>query len=361
MTLRELSEQLNLSASTISRAISRSHLVSEETRKRVLEAVAAHGYTPNAIARSLKSGRTRALGVIVSDLQNPFYSSVAGAVERVAAGRGYNCVICNADEDPRREERALDLLSSLQVAGVIHASTGANTAFLRKLQLNGVPLVDIDRASGLEDVDTVLLDNEFGARLAADHLLDLGHTRIAVVTGPQTLTTGRDRLRGFSAALEARGVALPPDFVEIANFREAGGYSAVVRLLALVEPPTAFFVANNEMMAGALSALRERSLRVPDEVSLISFDDVRWARYVEPPLTVVAQPTEQIGTLAAGLLFERLAGRQERIHYVLKPELVRRASCAPPPVRDLPSSRPTAKHAAASASVAESRPGKELL
>lgn len=331
MTLRELGKQLNLSVSTVSRALSRPQLVSAMTRQRVLEAVAAHGYTPNAIARSLKNGRTRALGIVVSDLQNPFYASVVREVERVAASRGYNCVICNADEDARQEERALELLVSLQVAGVIHASTGANRAFLRRLQQGGLPIVDIDRASGLEEVDTVLVDNALGARMAAEHLLDLGHTRIAVVTGPQSLTTGRERLRGFRAALEARGLALAGDYTEIANFREAGGYSAVVRLLALPEPPTAFFVANNEMMAGALSALRERGLRVPEQVSLISFDDVRWARYVQPPLTVIAQPTEQIGTLAAGLLFERLSGRQETIHYLLKPELVRRASCAPPP------------------------------
>ncbi len=354
MTLRELSKQLNLSVSTISRALSRPDLVSPETREKVLNSAAAHGYTPNAIARSLKNGRTRALGIIVSDIQNPFYSSVVREVERVAASRGYNCVICNADEDAHREERALELLMSLQVAGVIHASTGANTALLQSLQRSGLPLVDIDRASGLEDVDTVLLDNAFGARLAAEHLLDLGHSRIAVVTGPQTLTTGRDRLRGFSAVLAERGIALAPELVEVANFREAGGYSAVVRLLALPERPTALFVANNEMMAGALSALRERALRVPQDVSLISFDDVRWARYVEPPLTVVAQPTGQIGTLAAGLLFERLAGRLEAVHYVLNPELIRRASCAPP---QFLASGP--QYGLAETSTVSSKPGKE--
>lgn len=337
MTLNELGKILGLSVSTISRALSRPDLVSAETRGRVLEAVIAHGYTPNAIARSLQNGRTQALGVVVSDLQNPFYSSVVRSVERVAATRNYNCVICNSDEDAQVEEKALALLTSLQVAGIIFASSGANKALLQKLQKDGLPLIEIDRASGVEDVDAVLLDNALGGRLAADHLVDLGHRRIAVVTGPQTLTTGRDRLHGFSVTLEERGVPLPPELIEVANFREAGGYSAVIRLLALPEPPSAFFVANNEMMAGALSALRERSLRVPDDISLISFDDVRWARYVEPPLTVITQPTEQIGTLAAGLLFERLAGRREAVRYVLKPKLVRRASCAPPaPSRLLP-------------------------
>lgn len=319
-----------MSVSTVSRALSRPELVSPATRQRVMATAATYGYTPNAIARSLKNGRTRALGIVVSDIQNPFYSSVVREIERVAASRSYNCVICNADEDAYGEERSLELLLSLQVAGIIHASTGANLASLQKLQRAGIPLVDIDRSSGLKDVDTVLVDNAFGAHLATEHLLDLGHRRIAVVTGPQALTTGRERLRGFSKALEERNVPLIPELVEIANFREAGGYGAALRLLALPERPTALFVANNEMMAGALSALRERSLRVPHDISLISFDDVRWARYVEPPLTVIAQPTEQIGTLAAGLLFERLAGRQEPVHYVLKPELVRRASCTPP-------------------------------
>lgn len=254
VTLHELSKHLNLSVSTVSRALSRPNLVSPETRQKVLAAASAYGFTPNAIARSLKNGRTQALGIVVSDIQNPFYSSVVREVERVAASRGYTCVICNADEDPYGEERALELLLSLRVAGILHASTGANAALLQKLQRAGVPLVDIDRASGLADVDTVLVDNALGARLAAEHLLDLGHRRVAVVTGPQPLTTGRTRLEGFQAALAARGVALEPELVEIANFREAGGYSATLRLLALPARPTALFVANNEMMAGALSA-----------------------------------------------------------------------------------------------------------
>lgn len=359
MTLRELSEQLGLSPATVSRALSRPQLVAEKTRQLVVEAAAAHGYTPNAIARSLKDGRTRAVGIIVSDIQNPFYSSVVRAIERVAASRRYNCVICNSDEEVRAEERALDLLVSLQVAGVIYASTGVDHTYLQRLQRGGLPLVEIDRASGTTEVDAVLVDNVLGARLAAEHLLDLGHRKLAIITGPQTLTTGRERLAGFRAALEVRGVALSAEYSEISDFREAGGYSAALKLLALEEPPTALFVTNNEMMAGTMAALRERGVRVPTDISLISFDDVRWARYVEAPLTVIAQPTEQIGTLAAGLLFERLAGRHECVHYVLKPELVLRASCAPPTPTSSPGSLAHSLHNAVAAAQADS--GKEVL
>ncbi len=330
LTLNELGKLLGLSVSTVSRALSRPDLVSPSTRKRVLDAALKHGYTPNAIAQSLQNGKTRVIGVLISDLQNPFYSSVVRAIERVAATRDYTCVICNSDEDPASEAKALTLLTSLQVAGLIVASSSSDDAPLKRLKQKGVPIVEIDRLSGVSDLDAVLVDNAFGGRLAAEHLLDFGHRRIAVVTGPSTLTTARERLEGFQSALNERGIELLPSLTEVANFRESGGYSATSRLLNQPERPTAFFVANNEMMAGALAALREKKLRVPADVSLISFDDVRWAQYVEPPLTVIAQPTEQIGTLAAGLLFERLGGKLKATRYMLRPELVRRASCATP-------------------------------
>lgn len=330
MNLRELGKHLNLNPSTISRALTRPDLVSEETRKRVISAVQEFGYVPNAVARSLKHGHTQTLGVIVSDIQNPFYSTVVRAVEQVAVQRGYSCVICNADEDAAAEERALNLLKELQVAGVIHASTGENIDALRRLRDNGMPVVDIDRHSGLDGVDSVLVDNEYGARLAAAHLHELGHTRIAIIAGPEHLTPGRDRLKGFLAGLASLGDPVPQEYVEIGDFREASGYEAASRLMTLPNPPTALFVSNNEMMAGALAALQELAVRVATDISIISFDDVRWAKYVHPPLTVIAQPTEQIGRLAATLLFERLGGRRESVHRLLEPQFIRRQSCGPP-------------------------------
>ena len=330
VTLVEIAKKLNLNVSTVSRALSRPDMVAEATRERILETVASYEYRPNSIARSLRKGKTCTLGLIVSDIQNPFYAAIVKAVEGIASGHGYSTVVCNADENPQKETEALHLLSEMKVAGIIHGSTGANLHILQSLSRQGFPIVDIDRVSGLTDADTVLVDNQAGARLAAEHLLELGHTRLAVITGPQHLTTGRDRLDGFRLALSAAKIALPDALVHIGDFREGSGYEATVRLLGLSSPPTALFVANNEMAAGALTALRERSVLIPDALSLISFDDVRWAKYLEPALTVIAQPTEQLGTLAAELLFERLSGRKEVVRRVLQPTLIARGSSAPP-------------------------------
>ncbi|MEM6431787.1 MAG: LacI family DNA-binding transcriptional regulator [Deinococcota bacterium] len=330
MTLGEIAQKLNLSTATVSRALSRPDLVAEETRERVLTAVKAYGYTPNAIARSLKQGSTNTLGVIVSDIQNPFYATVVRAIEQFASQHGYSCIVCNADEDPQKEEQAFGLLSELQVSGVIHASTGMSLDVLERRQREGFIIIDIDRYSGLKNVDAVTVDNVLGASLAGQHLLELGHKQIAVITGPLHLSTGFERLKGFENALEQAGVDLPSRYIQVGTFRESSGYEAALALLDLREPPTALFTANNEMMAGALAAIRERELKIPDDISLISFDDVRWARYIESPLTVVAQPAEDLGVTAARLFFERLQGRSEVVREVLLPHLIVRDSCTEP-------------------------------
>jgi DNA-binding LacI/PurR family transcriptional regulator len=329
MTLTELARKLDLSPSTISRAISRPDLVAEETRERILAAVTKYGYKPNGIARSLRRGESNTIGLIVSDLKNPFYSTVAKSIENVVSKHGFSCVICDADESAEKEAQALDLLAQLKVRGIIHAFTGGDVSTLKRLQAEGLPLIEIDRRSGLEGVDAVLLDNSLGARLAAEHLLALGHRRIAIVAGPERVSTGRQRLDGFRTALATKGITLPDVYIEFGDFREASGYEATRRLLQLAQRPTALFVANNEMMAGALSALREAEVNIPRDISLISFDDVRWAKYVDPPLTIIAQPTERLGAVAAELFWERLHGRTDPVVRILEPSLVIRQSCAP--------------------------------
>ena len=172
-------------------------MVAPQMREMILEAAKRYGFQPNGIARSLRKGKTQTIGLVVSDIQNPFYASVARAVERVAVKHGYALVICNADEDAANKERALRLLDAIQVAGIIHGSTGTTLSILQILSGKGLPIVHIDRLSGLAEADTVLIDNKLGAALAAEYLLSLGHSRIAIITGPQHLTTGAERLLGF--------------------------------------------------------------------------------------------------------------------------------------------------------------------
>jgi DNA-binding LacI/PurR family transcriptional regulator len=330
MTFNDLAKQLNLSTATISRALSRPEIVAPETRMRVLDAVRRSGYQMHGIARSLRTQSTQTIGIVVSDICNPFFSSIVKAVEDVARTNGYTVLICNADEDGRNEEGALRLFIERQVSGVIRCSAGANPSLLKVVHQKSIPIIDLDRQSGLPNIDTVVVDNELGACLATRHLVELGHKRIAIVSGPQHLSNGRDRLEGFRKTLKAAHIPLPEHYIEFGDFREASGYQAAVRLLSLPDRPSAIFVANNEMMAGTLTAVRQRKIDVPRDLSLVSFDDARWAQYLEPPLTVVSQPAELMGQKAAQLLLARLHGSTTVQSVVFKPELiVRRSSAAP--------------------------------
>ncbi len=330
MTLVELSELLKVSPATISRAINRPEMVSAEMRERVLEAVREHSYRPNGIARSLRKGRSQTVGLVVSDLQNPFYSGIVKAIEHALSSYGYSCVVCDASESQDKEQRALRLLGELKVSGIIHGFSGSGSDELERLGLDGIPIVEIDRASGMHGTDTVLVDNVQGAKAAVDHLLGLGHERVGMVSGPPHLTTGSGRLQGYKTAIGNAGIRVDEDLIAYGDFKEESGRLAARRLLSLVPRPTALFVGNNEMAAGALSAIQEAGLSLPHDLSLVSFDDVRWARYVNPPLTVVAQPVQQMGQAAAQLLLERLSGRQESARRVFEPTLLIRQSTAAP-------------------------------
>ena len=331
MNLRDLARELNLSTATVSRALSRPEIVAPATRERVLQAVRRSGYHMNGIARSLRTQSTRTIGVVVSDIRNSFSSSIVKAVEDVARVNGYTVLICNADETGQNEEAALQLFIERKVSGVIHCSAGANLELLRVLQNKSIPLIDLDRRSGLENVDTVVLDNRLGAEIATRHLTGLGHRRIAMISGPMHLSNARSRVAGFRKTLRAAGIPVAREYIEFGDFRQRSGEEAAQRLLSLRHPPTAVFVANNEMMAGALLAIRQQKrLKVPRNLSLIGFDDARWAQFADPPLTVVSQPTEAMGKKAAELLLQRIQGETAPKTIVFQPALVVRRSTAAP-------------------------------
>ena len=330
VTLVELAQLLQVSPSTISRALNRPDMVSAQMRERVLAAVNEHSYRPNGIARSLRKGETQTVGLVVSDLQNPFYSGIAKAIENRLSAAAFSCIICDASESQGKEQRALQLMGELRVSGIIHGFSGSGSDELERLGLDGIPIVEIDRASGMRGTDTVLLDNVTGARAAVEHLICLGHTSIGMISGPPRLTTGAGRLEGYTQALESAGIKPNTSLIAHGDFREESGRAAAHKLLAESPHLTALFIANNEMAAGALSAVQELGLTIPHDLSLVAFDDVRWARYVNPPLTVVAQPLKEMGHAAAELLLQRLAGRTSTISRVFQPSLVVRRSTGPP-------------------------------
>jgi len=328
MTLDDLAKELDVSIATISRALSRPEQVAPRTRERVLAAVHRHGYKPFGTGRSLRTQQTRTIGVVVSDIRNAFFAAAVKAIEDVARANGYSVLICNADEDRQKEGIALQLLLDRKVSGVINCSTGANLELLRMFEKSGTVLVDFERESGLNNVDTVVLDNVLGASLAAQHLVELGHRAIATIAGPKHLSNARGRLAGFRKTLQEFKIATRPEYVLFGNFKPESGYSAAQRLFSLAKPPTALFVANIEMAAGVIQFAREKKISIPKDLSLVSFDDPLWAQFMDPPLTVIVQPTEEMGECAMELLLGRLRGRSPVQTKAFPPRLVVRGSTA---------------------------------
>jgi len=333
MTLFDLAKELNVSISTISRALSRPEVVAPATRDRILTAARRFGFQPNDVARSLRTRETRTIGIVVPDITNWFFGLLVKVIDQVVQERGYTVVVCNADEKAENEMRALGILRSRKVSGIINCPVGAPLEGWQALLASGIPLVELDRRSGLREVDAVVLNDEAAAAVAAEHLLQLGHRRIATIAGPQHLSNGRARLRGFKKALQKAGCPLPPNYLTLGDFTEDSGRVEMARLLGCTPPPTAVFIANSEMTGGALATIRERQVRIPGDLSLIGFDDARWTRYLDPPLTAFAHPTEEMGRHAAELLLSRLGGqkpsRQARLIKLDSTLIVRDSTSAP--------------------------------
>jgi LacI family transcriptional regulator len=326
MTLIELARELNLSIATISRALNRPDDVAPATRERVLAAVHRNGHYQPGRPRSLRAQQTRTIGVIISDIRNYFFAAFVKSIEDRARANGYTILICNAGEDKEKEEAALLMLLDRKVAGIINCSTGGTLELLELVRKSGAILVDFDRESGLDRTDTVTINNRKGAQLAVEHLTALGHTRIATIAGPQHLSNGRARLLGFKEALAKRSIDLPAGYVQIGNFQSESGYVCSQRLFDLKRPPTAIFTANMEMGAGLIALVRERDIKLPDQLSIVTFDDGFWAQYIDPPLTVIAQPVEAMGRFTINLMLRRLRGSRSVQHKMFAPQLIVRGS-----------------------------------
>ncbi|HZO68553.1 MAG: LacI family DNA-binding transcriptional regulator [Kribbellaceae bacterium] len=304
-TIYDVARRSGVSPATVSRVLSGRRNVDPELSKKVRAAVAELGYRPNGVARNLRRASTNLWAVVISDIENPFFTSLVRGLEDVAQTAGYSVVLCNSDEDPDKEAAYVSAVLTEQMAGVVISPSGSADG-VQQLHDAGVPMVVIDRHLDGIEVDTVLVDNEHGAAEAVKHLLDGGYRRIGCITGPRRVSTALDRLAGYRTALRTAGVRFDKDLVRHADFREAGGYSAMESLLELAEPPEALFVANNLMTVGALECLTARGLRAPDDIAVVGFDDIPWADLVVPPLSTVAQPTYELGRTAGQLLKDRI-------------------------------------------------------
>jgi LacI family transcriptional regulator len=331
VTIRHVARRAGVSTATVSRALAGSGPVRAAVAARVRASARALGYEPNRIARSLRVRSTRLAGVLIPDVQNPFFTAVVRGVEDVLQAGGFTLLLGHSDDHPERERACLATLRAEGAAGVVLVP-GLDAQAYRAMVRRGLALVAIDRAPDGLEVDRVTVANLEGARRAVAHLVSLGHRRIGLVGGPAGLSTAAERRLGYERALAEAGLRRAACLVAEGDFRAPGGRAAMERLLAAAAPPTAVFVTNDLMTLGAYEALRARGLRVPRDVALVGFDDAPWAEWLHPPLTTVAQPAYELGATAARLLLERLGEpRRPAQSVVLETRLVVRASCGARP------------------------------
>ena len=328
--LKDVALRAGVSVSTVSRVLTGSPLVNAETRDRVQQAMDALGYHPNRVARRLRGDRGEAslIGLIVPDIQNPFFAEVARGVERVAQTEGYMVFVGNSDEDELVERRYLQLMRAERVDGIILPASSDNAAAVIEMARGGLPVVCVDRRLPRAALDTVVADNVEGAHEAVCHLLQIGHRRIGFIGGRRQLSTTHERQEGYRRALAEHGIDVDETLIRAGDSRQPGGRELTREILELPHPPTALLVGNNLMTLGALEAIHALGLRIPDDVAIVGYDDMPWASAFNPPLTAVRQPGQELGRQAAELLLARIADPSRSTALVtLRPELVVRQSC----------------------------------
>lgn len=329
-SIKDVASRAGVSVATVSRVLNDHPAVRPDTRTRVLEAVAELGYRPNGVARSLRTDQTRTLGLVISDVLNPFFTELARSVEDEARALGYSVIIGNADERPEQQDHHIRTLLDRRIDGLLVSPTDGGSPLIMDAVLAGTPMVFVDRwIPGIgNDVPVVRTDGCDAVRDLVAHLHALGHRRLAIISGPAATTTGRERVKAFRDALEAFGLALPDDYIGQGDFQADSGRRATARFLDLPVPPDAVFAADNLMALGAMDEIRARGLRVPEDIALAAFDDIPWFLHTDPPITAISQPTGELGRAAVRSLIDRVEGRPAPSVTVSARLVVRRSSGA---------------------------------
>lgn len=330
-TIKEVARRAKVSVGTVSNVLSGAVPVSEALRERVMSVIRDLDYHPNHVARSLKIRQTKMLGMVVSDLTNPFFPQVVRGAEDAAWKNHYMLLTFNCDDQVERERQVFSALRTRRVDGIllVAASTAGDLSHIRSAVEAGIPVVCLDRALDEIPLDAVTVDNTGGSKLAVEHLIRAGHRRIGIITGSLHLQIAQDRLEGYRQALDGAGIAHSPDLIADGHFRLEAGREAALKLLD--QRPTAVFASNAMMALGLMRALDERGLRCPDDVAVVTFDDPVFSEALRPTLTAVAQPSYELGLRGAELLLSRIGDPQmARTHLVLNGELRVRESSGRP-------------------------------
>ncbi len=328
VTIKDVASKAQVSTTTVSHVINNTRFVDPATRDRVLASMRELGYQPNFLARSLRRGVSKTIGLIVPDAANLFFAEIARKIEDYGYQQGYSVILGNSDNNPEKQANYISTLLAKRVDGVIFISSGGEVDDLVLFSENHVPVVVADRDVPLELADIVLLDNEQAGYDATRFLLELGHRRIACITGPHDLSPSMQRVKGFNRAMREFGLQADAGDLVTGDFQSHGGIKAMDQLLKHSPRPDAVFVFNDMMAIGAMTAIRKAGLSIPADISLIGFDDISLAAAVTPSLTTIAQPIGEIARKATDLLIQRVEGtrQDENQRVVLKATLMERES-----------------------------------
>jgi LacI family transcriptional regulator len=327
--MKQVAEKAGVSTTTVSHVINDTRVVSREVRERVQAAIHELRYIPSAVARSLKNDKTHTLGMLVPNSSNPYFAELIQGIEDAAFALGYSIILCNSYDDPKKQVAYIRVLMEKRIDGLILVSSGFDPELTRLLANEAIPKVLVDRELPGVSADFVESDHEHAGYLATKYLIDLGHRDIACVSGPEDLLSSSARVTGYRRALEEAGIAPRAEHLLYADFSSKGGFDAFRRLLSLRSRPTAVFAGNDLMAIGGICAASEQGVRVPDELSVIGYDDIALASYCNPPLTTIGQPKREIGALTARILVERIRNAETALRReLLQPVLVVRKSTA---------------------------------
>jgi len=329
-TIKDVAARAGVSFTTVSHVLNGTRRVSDQARVRVEQAVAEMGYAPSAVARALKTSETFVFGVLVPNIINPFFAELTRGIEDRCQQTDYSVFLCNSDDEPERQKHYLQTLLERRVDGLLLAAAAdQDEPLVKRLASASVPTVVVERRIPGLNADLVRVDHDTGARIAAGHLVSLGHRAIACLSGPSRFEVSRERTAGWRAALHEAGVALKDEWMFEGDFSASAGYEMAHGLLKRGEV-TAILAGNDMMAIGVLRAAAELGVSVPGELSVIGFDGIDLGGYVYPALTSVGYPIRELGEMAASVLLERLANRLgERREVILPPRLIERASTAP--------------------------------
>jgi LacI family transcriptional regulator len=334
--IKDVAERANVSITTVSHVINKTRYVSDELVARVHKAMEDLDYRPNSLARGLRSGKTKTIGLVIPDISNQFFAEISRKIEDKGFDYDYSVILCNTDDDKNKEKNYIDVLIAKQIDGILFISTGEYTNNLEKTIEFNIPIVVVDRDIDEINADIVLVDNNDGGFKATKYLIELGHQRIACIAGPSQTTPSAQRIAGYQRALEEARINFDRSLIIPGDYRYTSGERAMRELLTKSPRPTAVFASNDMMALGAYQAINNQGMKIPDDISIVGFDNIPFSQAVYPTLTTIEQPIHEIADLAVDFLINKIKIQEDRSkqkpyfkRIVLETKLIKRDSCKP--------------------------------